>query len=609
MAERVTVESVLKKISQRDIECQICLERFKEPKMLECSHSFCSKCLQQLAETDPTSPKLLCPVCRAETSLSGKGVVDLQTDFRLASMLDEIEQHETELQKQQAIQPPSPGSVSKCSKHTDMDVIMYCDSCKQLICTTCIAKDHKMHPATELNEVVDNCKKKANEILAAVEQHHNKFKITMADIGMSWKLLDTMFRATKAKISKKADEKIAEEVARIREEENKLMVDLAQTYKDKAKQIEIAQATNNNDMTNAQNKKVAVNQHMDEVNFFENLHLIENLLQDLEDYTAIQPKQVTSDLTYIDLEDDQKSLGRLRIKEEQKLEGAASAAARKLTQPVKKKLTQQIWTLKTELTTYMNTDQQIQDFCALDVASLCNGNIVVCDIKSRTLIKISADNDAQSKVLPKELSIKGLINPSRVTVNKKDELIVVDHTEVKIFNRTFFNRTYKCLRELKLGTQQPIQPSCIAVDDNNLIAVGYDSLGEISLRKPDGTLITTLPAPGIGGTLTIHKQQLIYTNKFSMKMVSVDYNGGIVFSVDFKQSKYPLGLCCDKDGSIYVAVWDCESSAGEIHHYSPDGQYIGCIIKGCTDPNGITITPAGDLVVATYASVKIYSQK
>ncbi|XP_033645111.1 tripartite motif-containing 13-like isoform X1 [Asterias rubens] len=604
MAERVTVESVLKKISQRDIECQLCMDRFKEPKMLECSHAYCQKCLQQLAETDPTSPKLICPVCRAETSLSGKGVVDLQTDLRLTSMLDEIEQHETELQKQQAIQPPSSGSVSKCSKHPGKDVIMYCDSCKQLICTTCIAKDHKMHPATELNEVVDNCKKKANEILAAVAQHHITFKIAMEDIGMSRKTLDSMFASTKAQIAKKADEKIAEEVARIREEENNLVVELAQTYKDKATQIETALATNNNDMTKAKNNKVAVNQHMDEVNFFENLHLIENLLQDLEDYTEIQPKQVTSDLTYIDFEDDQKSLGRLRIKEEQKLEGAASAAARKLTQPVKKKLTQQIWTLKTELTTYMNTDQQIQDFCALDVASFCNGDIVVCDIKSRTLIKISADNDAQSKVFAKELSIKGLTNPSRVTVNKNDELIVVDNTKVKIFNRT-----YKCLRELKLGGQQPIQPSCIAVDDNNLIAVGYERLGDLSLHKPDGSLITTLPAPRIGGTLTIHKQQLIYTNKFGKKMVSVDYNGGIVFSVDFKQSKYPRGLCCNKDGSIYVDVWDCESSAGEIHHYSPDGQYIGCIIKGCTDPNGITITPAGDLVVATYASVKIYSQK
>ena len=48
---------------------------------------------------------------------------------------------------------------------------------------------------------------------------------------------------------------------------------------------------------------------------------------------------------------------------------------------------------------------------------------------------------------------------------------------------------------------------------------------------------------------------------------------------------------------------------GDIHHYSPDGKYIGCTIKGCVYPNGITLTPAGDLVVATHASGKIDNQK
>ena len=89
MAERITVESVLKK----HLECPLCMDRFKEPKMLKCSHSYCLKCLQQIAESKPTSTKLTCPVCRAETSLIGKGVADLPTDFKITSLLDEIDQH------------------------------------------------------------------------------------------------------------------------------------------------------------------------------------------------------------------------------------------------------------------------------------------------------------------------------------------------------------------------------------------------------------------------------------------------------------------------------------------------------------------------------------
>ncbi|XP_033628096.1 uncharacterized protein LOC117290684 [Asterias rubens] len=602
MAERVTAKSVLRKISQRHLECQICIDRFVEPKMLECSHSYCLKCLQQLAQTNPTSQTLICPVCRSETLLVEKGVFELRNDFKSTLMLDEIEQHETELRNQQENQPPNQEYVSKCSKHTDKDVIMYCDSCKQLICTTCIAKDHSMHPATELSVVFDNCMKKTNEIFAEVGQHYISFKIAMQDIELFHKTLDSMFAATKAKISKKADDEIAKEVARIREEENKLMLELVQTFKDKSTKGETAKATNDKEMTKAQNMKVVVTQLMDKANFSENLLLIENMLQDLKEYTKTQPKQVAQEQAYIDFEDDQESFGRLRINAKQKPEGAASAEARMPICKPKTQLTQKLWTLKAEIITYRpKSSKKQQTFCALSVASYCNSDIV-CDIKSNTLITISADSIGKSKVISKELSIKGLTDPIRVAVNKNDKLIVVDDTAVKIFNRK-----YKRLHQFALLVGQPFDlPPSIAVDDNNLIAVGYHQI-QIDLHRQDGSFFRTLLAPGIGQYLSIHKQHLIYIKtRAKKKLVSIDYDGNVVFSVDINQSWWYRGLCCDKDGSIYVAVWDGESSSGDIHHYSPDGEYIGCIIKGCTYPHGITFTPAGDLVVATQESVQIY---
>ena len=145
------------------------------------------------------------------------------------------------------------------------------------------------------------------------------------------------------------------------------------------------------------------------------------------------------------------------------------------------------------------------------------------------------------------------------------------------------------------------------MDDYHLIAVGYAEKKEISLHNPDGSLIRTLPAPGIGNYLTLCKQRFIYTDYRSNKLVSVDYNGDMVFSVDItsdrKSSCGPFGVCCDRDGSIYVAV--CEQS-GDIQRFSPDGKYIECVIKDCSHPYGITFTPGGDLVVAACKSVQIY---
>ncbi|XP_071807503.1 uncharacterized protein [Asterias amurensis] len=594
MASRVEDQPLIEKIRERLLVCQICTDRFKEPKMLECSHSFCLECLQHLAETHTTSPTLICPLCRSQTLLqTQKGVADLRADFKLISLLDEIEQHET---KQQAVQQPSQGSVSKCSKHTDKDVIMYCDSCKQLICTTCIAKDHRMHDYIELSEAVDNCKKKADILFAELDQHSSDFKITLQDIAISRKRLDSVVSATKAKISKKANEEIAKEVARIREEEQKLMVDLDKIHKDRAKTMEIAEFTNKKEITTIQNMKDEVIPLMEKETFYENLHLIEKLLLDINEYTAIQPTKVPHGLSYMEFENDEQSLGRLIPEEDPtKPKEAASAAA---TQPIcepQTKLTQNKWLLKKEITNYKNRAKETKQFSPCDIAVHSNSDIVVADFESSGLIVILAG----STTTPQQTtSIKDLHYPSRVTVNKNDELIGVDHEAIKIFNRKYqFLHQFKGLFSW---------PSCIAVDRNNLIAVGYTS-SRISLHRPDGSLITTLPAPGIGQYLTFHKHQIIYTKWDDKKIVSVNYNGDIIFSVDINQSRWPRGVCCDKDGNIYVAVGYARltPTGGEIQQYSPDGTYIGPIIKLPNCPYGIKLTASGDLVVTTEESVCI----
>ena len=83
----------------------------------------------------------------------------------------------------------------------------------------------------------------------------------------------------------------------------------------------------------------------------------------------------------------------------------------------------------------------------------------------------------------------------------------------------------------------------------------------------------------------------------------------MVFSVYIHSDEQRLwdttGVCCDRDGNIYVAVSQY-MTLGSIQRYSPDGKYIECVIKDCSDPHGITFTPGGDLVVAAGESVQIY---
>ena len=49
------------------LKCSICLEQIKQPKMLNCQHSFCFKpCLENMAKSSKDSHSVKCPECRGE---------------------------------------------------------------------------------------------------------------------------------------------------------------------------------------------------------------------------------------------------------------------------------------------------------------------------------------------------------------------------------------------------------------------------------------------------------------------------------------------------------------------------------------------------------------
>ena len=58
MAESQTVaKQALKKLEDQ-LTCAICLDAFKDPKLLQCFHVYCKDCLQRLVVTDQTGTTL-----------------------------------------------------------------------------------------------------------------------------------------------------------------------------------------------------------------------------------------------------------------------------------------------------------------------------------------------------------------------------------------------------------------------------------------------------------------------------------------------------------------------------------------------------------------------
>ncbi|XP_038053706.1 E3 ubiquitin-protein ligase TRIM56-like [Patiria miniata] len=645
MASNVTAQSVLEKISVDHLECSICTNRFRQPKLLDCLHTFCLQCLQELRQSqDPSGTKLTCPLCRRDTMLKGSEVADLPNNFAFSALVEEVTMQEKLLggqgseikcqacdEENQAVsrcmdcdhflcqecqkaherltlmksheiytlaqlrsgeivyKSKLREEVPKCGKHPDQNLNVYCDTCEQVICLMCTVLDHEKpkHSCIGLSEAFEKCKKKVEELVAKVAQSKTELNTTIEKTCISRKKLDIMFSNTKKNISEKADQ----EVTKIRQEEQKLLKETDRIYQERVTTFEAAQATNRKEVTQTEHKLEEVKQLMNQASCYEILELQQKLLHNLSELTGKRPQQVPDKLTFMDFEEGKRSLGRLILEEDPK--AAAKQSPRPARSCVKEK-----WELKTEFKNFELGKTKIRHVSAL------SDNNIVLNNWTKTLFTVSLTNSQHiPSPIPQRLQINGLTDAMCIAVTEDDKLLALDIPVVKVFNKQ-----HQLLHQFTPGRGSDSQPTCLAVDDSNLIAVGYKDKKEISLHNPDGSLIRRLPAPMIESYLTMYNHRLIYTNLPKKRLVCVDYYGASVFSVDMTSNMQggclPTGVCCDSDGSIYVAEFGLPT--GDILHYSPDGKYIGWVIKGCGYPRGITFTSGGDLVVAAGKSVKVY---
>ncbi|KAJ8023183.1 E3 ubiquitin-protein ligase TRIM56 [Holothuria leucospilota] len=134
--------SFVKTMDENFCQCPICLEQFKEPKLLPCLHRFCSKCLEKII--GQAQGVLQCPECRQECDIPTKGVDGFKTDFYMNSIVDFVE-----LQK--SMQECHIRECFSCSKNKKMSA--YCFKCNDFLCEEChnhhvtskMMKDHRPH--------------------------------------------------------------------------------------------------------------------------------------------------------------------------------------------------------------------------------------------------------------------------------------------------------------------------------------------------------------------------------------------------------------------------------------------------------------------------------
>eukprot|EP00918_Siedleckia_nematoides_P040088 GHVU01087050.1.p1 GENE.GHVU01087050.1~~GHVU01087050.1.p1 ORF type:complete len:577 (-),score=60.21 GHVU01087050.1:345-2075(-) len=153
------------------IECGLCLDICKDPRMLPCCHWFCTNCIQQLIDTSDWPSKFTCPSCRMEIPRPALGATHFPAAF-IINKLDEAVRRRKEAQ---------PKTQAMCSRHKK-PLDAYCVTCKQTLCITCVLT-HDGHEKLMISEMQQKIKKPIEETTKMMRKQLNDCETRLSEVG------------------------------------------------------------------------------------------------------------------------------------------------------------------------------------------------------------------------------------------------------------------------------------------------------------------------------------------------------------------------------------------------------------------------------------------
>ena len=249
-------EEALKKVAAR-LECGICLDQYKDPKLLSCFHVFCKECLERLVLQEEGQSILRCPNCRRGTAVPAQGVSGLQSDFHahhlfeirdtltkakepqktqcekckkstatgfcrdcgkficdkcteMHQMWDDLATHQIvtmqDIQADTATLIPPKKKVLYCPKHKESVLKIYCETCNELICTDCTIRLHQGHQYDVISDTFPKHKQEIADQLEPVKHHLDTVNQALQNFDARSKEIQDQRAAIQADIHKEIDQ-------------------------------------------------------------------------------------------------------------------------------------------------------------------------------------------------------------------------------------------------------------------------------------------------------------------------------------------------------------------------------------------------------------------
>ncbi|XP_071806794.1 E3 ubiquitin-protein ligase TRIM33-like isoform X4 [Asterias amurensis] len=646
-----SASAVLKEIGQDFLECGICFERYTNPKILSCVHSFCEKCLVQYYGNDVVKT---CPVCRQETRLPVPGgISDLKTNMFIITLREKVE-------LQEKVAKLSDKARRTCELCTENEVTHHCLNCSQNICQGCmnihrrikVSADHKVGTLEDIREgkvtlpevqkeytcnthkgeinrfycetchvlichvctVVNHCKPEHQYIdcASASSKHKRGFKVLFPTITNEIKHCEECLEHA-CKAQQQFERKVSQTV-----QEVKKGADWARD-KVKAEEDRIL-------------REIRVLKEDRSAAFDEQIKTIKSLIQRKQDTLTIA-RDVTnkgsdSDFLSLFLIIDQDLTFLKSNKVPPQID--ASFHYQQLDQTGSIKLGNlEIGTIKWELRRKVSRKwMKMEWFC--DIVTLPGDRLAV----TTAITPLSHDGKLvicrTDGELEKTIPMKGR-GQSGIASFRNGLMAADENGCVQIYNEDLTTTSQlhpfldgkidKKSRKKGYPTFESLDffdpYTCICVKKDGTILVGHSKENVITLihrpaGKPMYTTRISLPkSPRF--LATDCNDRIIVSCGTGHQVIVIDDQGATLVTIkpttNGHSVKYCSGVCCD-GSDIYVAVNNHDPVSGHIHRYDGDGKFISCIIQGLHRPMGITFTEDGQhhLAVADGNNVSIYQK-
>lgn len=146
---------------KKEIECPVCQEQFsdsKEPKVLQCQHTFCKSCLEGWLRQH-RGGALTCPNCRKQTECPNNNIDCLPSNLTYKNLIDIFKTYSTNGERGETF----------CERHKEK-VKFYCEQCEICICSDCAIIDHRDRNRHNIISLEEGARKQKTNIERKMRQ-------------------------------------------------------------------------------------------------------------------------------------------------------------------------------------------------------------------------------------------------------------------------------------------------------------------------------------------------------------------------------------------------------------------------------------------------------